>query len=77
MENIIPLSCLPLGKYGVINSICVSPQIKRRLLDIGFIEGTRLLCVLKNPSGDPSAYLVRGAVIALRDEDSSQIFISV
>lgn len=49
--------------------------MRRRLLDMGLIEGTRISCLQKSPAGDPVAYLIRGAVIALRSEDSSQILV--
>ena len=39
------------------------------------IKGTKVECVQKSPAGDPIAYLIRGAVIALRSEDSSQIYV--
>ncbi|MFY9541538.1 MAG: FeoA family protein, partial [Dethiobacteria bacterium] len=32
--------------------------------------------LLKSPAGDPTAYLIRGAVIALRAQDASQILIT-
>jgi len=51
-------------------------KIRRRLLDMGLIEGTKVKCVLKSPAGDPKAYLIRGAVIALRNEDTKNIYIS-
>ena len=47
----------------------------RRLLDIGLVEGTNVSCLQKSPAGDPVAYLIRGAVIAIRSEDSSQIVV--
>ena len=47
--------------------------IRRRLLDIGLVEGTEVECVGKSPCGDPRAYLIRGAVIALRAEDCKKI----
>ena len=43
--------------------------------DMGLIEGTSVECVGKSPLGDPAAYLVRGAVIALRSQESDRIFI--
>ncbi len=49
--------------------------MRRRLQDIGLIEGTPVLCLQRSPSGDPIAYLIRGAVIALREEDSSKIIV--
>lgn len=50
-------------------------SMRRRLQDLGLIEGTRVECLQRSPSGDPTAYLIRGAVIALREEDSSKIIV--
>ena len=47
--------------------------MRRRLQDIGLISGTRVECVGVSPLGDPAAYLIRGAVIALRREDSDGV----
>lgn len=52
-------------------------SMRRRLQDIGLIEGTKVLCLQRSPSGDPVAYLIRGAVIALREEDSSKVLVEV
>ena len=49
--------------------------MRRRLQDIGLTEGTLSTCLFASPSGDPRAYLVRGAVIALREEDAKTIFV--
>ena len=46
-------------------------QIESRLRDIGFSEGCEVMCVGKIPLGDPAAFAVRGAVIALRCEDAA------
>ena len=50
--------------------------MRRRLQDIGLIEGTEVECVQKSPAGDPVAYRIRGALIALRSEDSSNILVA-
>mgnify|MGYP001665892412 FL=1 len=52
-------------------------SMRRRLQDIGLIEGTKVECIQKSPSGDPIAFLIRGAVIALRTEDSSSVLMSL
>ena len=44
--------------------------------DIGLIDGTRVECLRKASCGDPVAYLIRGAVIALRNEDAKKIFVT-
>lgn len=50
--------------------------MRRRLQDIGLIEGTKVKCVLKSPLGDPKAYEIRGAVIAIREEDAGKIYVN-
>ena len=49
--------------------------MRRRFLDIGLVENTLVCCVGKSPSGDPKAYLIRGAVIAIRSDDCCDILI--
>ena len=50
--------------------------MRRRLLDIGLIENTDVECLGRSPAGDPSAYLIRGAVIAIRAADCRDILIA-
>lgn len=69
------LSDTALGSSCIIKKINLDGSIKRRLLDIGLIEGTRVENVLVSPAGDPMAFLIRGAVIALRCEDSKNIVV--
>lgn len=45
------------------------------MLDLGIAKGTHIVPILKSPFGNLRAYEVRGAVIALRKEDSSQILV--
>ena len=40
---------------------------------VGLIPGTRVVCQGHSPAGDPAAYLIRGAVIALRARDAAGI----
>ena len=47
----------------------------RRLTDLGLVRGTRVTCVLRSPAGDPRAYLIRGALIALRRADADGVWL--
>lgn len=47
--------------------------VKKRLSELGLIEGTLISRILTAPSGDPSAYLIRGAQIALRNEHAKGV----
>jgi Fe2+ transport system protein FeoA len=43
------------------------------MLDLGIVPGTLVKAEMNSPSGDPTAYRVRGALIALRDEQAAYI----
>lgn len=76
MENLISLDELNLNQSAKIYDISCQEHIKRRLLDLGMINGTNIIPVLKSPFGDPTAFEVRGTIIALRKEDSNLIKVS-
>jgi len=71
MRSVEKLSGLNQGKRALVIDIYSNDSMRRRLQDLGLIKGTEVSCVQKSPMGDPVAYLIRGAVIALRHEDSS------
>lgn len=71
------LCCLNVGQSGTVVSVDAKGAILRRLLDIGIVEGTKVRCLFKSPSGDPIAYLIRGAVIAIRNGDSRNITVKI
>lgn len=62
------LEDLGAGEEGVVVGLapaCQGTQ-RRRLLDLGVVPGTRIRAELLSASGDPTAYEIRGALIALR-----------
>lgn len=61
------------GECGVIRAIEEKGRTGKRLLDIGFTKGTQIEALQKSPLGDPTAYLVRGSVFALRRETSGKV----
>lgn len=67
------LSRLPLGQIGVVAALLPDAKARARLLDLGIVNGTRICPLYQSPSGDPRAYLVRGAVIALRADTAEKI----
>lgn len=74
-ETNLTLNKVQEGKSVKVKELLAMGAMRRRLQDIGLIEGTNIVCLQKSPSGDPTAYLIRGAVIALRSETSSEIVI--
>ena len=71
------LDMLNINEKGKVVAVELGSALQRRMLDLGLVAGTEVECVGKSPSGDPSAYLIRGAVIAMRSEDARQVAIEV
>ncbi len=71
------LSTLSLGESADVVALATSCRgaQRRRLLDLGLVPGTRVTSELRGPSGDPTAYRIRGALIALRSDQASHIFV--
>ncbi|NUM45448.1 MAG: DtxR family transcriptional regulator [Anaerolineales bacterium] len=74
----VPLTHLKLGETARV--LALTPTIRgserRRLMDLGLLPGTEITAELQSPSGDPTAYIVRGALIALREEQAQNIKIA-
>lgn len=73
----IPLNMLPIGRKANVAALAFDSASKRRILDLGMIDGTEIVPLYKSPSGNPIAYLIRGAVIALRADVSGKIMVTV
>ncbi len=69
------LDGLPLGSACRVTRIDASGSFHRRMLDLGITSGTKITALHKSISGNPIAYEIRGAVIALRKEDAKSISI--
>mgnify|MGYP005797636191 FL=1 len=78
MENdsYCPLSAIREGQQATVETLLATDSMRRRLLDIGLVAGTKVTCLQKSPAGDPVAYLIRGAVIAIRSEDAERILVT-
>lgn len=75
MEDIITLDRLPAGRRAFVADLTAPEPQRRRLLELGFVPGGEVSAVQESPWGDPVAYAVCGAVIALRRADARQIAI--
>lgn len=72
-QKSVPLNKLKLGATGKVKQLLPDARSRGRLADLGIVCGTEIRALYKSPSGDPSAYLVRGAVIALRADTAEKI----
>lgn len=73
MNNIFSLDKLAVGESLRVCEVGGRDDMKCRLEDLGVVEGTKIRCLMKSPLGDPCAYLIRGAVIAIRRDDAMYI----
>lgn len=72
-DKIITLDKLQMGQRGTVKALNNKASLKERLMDIGLVLGAGVECVLISPLYDPKAYLICGAVIAIRNEDAANI----
>jgi len=71
------LTSLKTGEAGVVLGIskaCRGLQ-RRRLMDLGIIPGTVITAEFKSASANPTAYNIRGALIALRKDQANFVHI--
>ncbi|MCI9287268.1 MAG: ferrous iron transport protein A [Clostridia bacterium] len=73
----IHLTDLPIDTEAKVLNLNCSGMVRRRLLDLGIVKGTLITPILKSPSGDPTAFLIRGSTIAIRKEDASLIDVKI
>ncbi len=67
------LNDMGAGDKAVVAELLATGNMRRRLLDVGLAESTELECLGRSPGGDPAAFMIRGAVIAIRSEDCAKV----
>jgi DtxR family Mn-dependent transcriptional regulator len=75
MRTLVDLEPGQRARVLGISPACQGAQ-RRRLLDLGVVRGTVVEAALRSAAGDPIAYRIRGALIALRSEQASWIRIA-
>lgn len=65
-----------VGNFVEVKDVFAQGLLRERMLALGVIKGTSIEVIRRGPSGDPTVYDIRGAMIALRNEEASLIVIS-
>ena len=73
MKALLDLSRLAPGERARVLGVTSQGAMRRRLQELGLLAGAWVDCLGKSPLGDPAAYRVRGAVIALRQDDARAV----
>lgn len=76
-KGIIRLTKLRNGEKAVITGLSSECRgiNRRRLLDLGFVKGSKIKINMVSPLSDPTAFLIRDTLIALRKEQTDMILI--
>lgn len=64
---------LPHRASAVVVGLDGEGPDRRRVMDLGVIPGVVIAAHVDSPLGDPTAYLVRGCLIALRRSQARNI----
>ena len=75
MSRLISMNKIEPYTSATVRTLRAPNGIRRRLMDIGLTENSEVECVGKSPMGDPRAYLICGAVIAIRASDCADILV--
>lgn len=73
MENVITLNLAAINTWAEVMDIKASGELRRRFLDLGIILGTKIKVLYRSSFGDPTAYLIRGSVMAIREDEAKFI----
>lgn len=76
MNNPTSLSSLANGSFALVTEVVANGLIRRRLLDLGLVPGTKVEVIRRSPVGDPIAFGIRGTVIALRKEVANNVLVT-
>lgn len=65
------LNQLGIGCSGCVTAVGGDPEIRRRLMEMGFCSGTPVELVRRAPLGDPIEFRIRGYNLSLREEQAA------
>ena len=72
-----PMRAIYLGLLICVLAACSrdDPELRRRLLEMGFCNGACVEIVRRAPLGDPIEFRLRGYYLSLRDEQAKHVVI--
>jgi len=73
----VKLSELKPGEEGVVVRVEGPPALRRRLMEMGIVRGTKIKMVRRAPLGDPIEYEVKGYNLSLRAGEADGVYVEV
>lgn len=75
MSDIQTLNELKTGDRAYIIEIHLEETIRRRLWDLGLVNGAIIEKRGESPLGDPAAFIIKNTVLAIRKKDGKKILV--
>ena len=69
------LDTLKLGSVGLVLAITGERTLRRRLMEMGLLEGSRIRLVKFGPSGDPIQIQVNDYFLSLRRNEAAKVVV--
>ena len=63
------------GEDAILERIDLPADISQRLMELGFLPGSRVAASYRAPGGDPRVFRVDGTEIALRCETAARLLL--
>ena len=63
------------GDEAILDRLELPPEEARRLMELGFLPGARVVAAHCAPGGDPRVFRVDGSEVALRRETAARLHI--
>ena len=76
MDNFKAEREYPVGQFTDVQANSWYAGSVENAYKLGLVEGTRVECLGLSPAGDPRAFLIRGAMLAIRSGDCRDIIVN-
>ena len=76
LPEVATLDNLPIGARGIVLSINGERKLRRRLMEMGLLEGSILRVVKFAPTGDPIQVKVNDYFLSLRRADAANVVVN-
>jgi ferrous iron transport protein A len=73
VKELVKLSEYKPGERGTIFQVCGQPDFRLRMMELGFIKGTKIEVVKYAPLNDPMEFVIKGYHLTLRKDQAADI----
>jgi Fe2+ transport system protein FeoA len=71
------LSEMRPGESGRVTKVTGDRLLRRRIMDMGIVQGTEIKVVRRAPLGDPIEFLLKDYHLSLRKNEAENVYVEV